>query len=207
MSNKLPDLDKIESMVRVVPAPVDAVEQAIREVTTQSALPVFGNPFAASVGNGRVKMIKREGRNPMRAQLHATLESVGDGTKITATAGLPSYARWVGRAAAFIALLIAVVMAASLVIGGRPDDMPQVMYYAFFALCLWMPMVAWLIPGRLVNRSVAQRGELLAHLDKALAPLGSIEDETVERLPAEHAKTGPSDKQSGKSVEALSSSD
>jgi len=174
MSDTLPQLDKVESSVRVVSASVSEVEQAIRDATSRYTVLLPANPFAAEVSDGQVRMVKREGRNPMRAEMRATLEAVAGGTRITAHAGLPPYARWVGRAAALAALLVGVVQLAWLTLAGRPQDMPQMMYFAMLASAVWMPMVAWIIPGMLVNRSVAQRSELLEHLDSAIAPLGRL---------------------------------
>ncbi|MCB9793763.1 MAG: hypothetical protein H6741_13675 [Alphaproteobacteria bacterium] len=161
------ELDRVDTLDMVVALSPEAVAEQV-----SAALPAVPAPGRRTYRLRRTAegfVVRRSfTRNGLRPALTVTLEPSAGGTRVQGVAALPSYARPLGRLVSVASVLMGAVMALALATQGQPADMPQEMWWFFWAAAAWMPVVGVLLPGMLVNQSLSQRAELIQVVQQAL---------------------------------------
>jgi len=166
----------------VVPLSPDQVAEQLRAQT--SSVPfssVVPGRYWAAVDGDEVMLRKKSGKNNLRPVLTARTEAVPGGTRIHGHVQLSTYARALGRFATVLPLVLGAGFAGVALTQGQAQ-LGATEFWMFLAMAGVMPLVAWMLPGRLVSKATQEKPELIEQLDSMLKQPAAAEQDRVERV-------------------------
>lgn len=171
----------------VVPLSPDQVAEQLRAQTSQVPFSsMVPGRFWAAIEGDEIMLRKRSGKNNLRPVLTARMEAVPGGTRIHGHVQLPTYARAVGRFASVLPLVLGAGFAGVALSQGQAA-LGATEFWMFLAMAGVMPLVAWMLPGRLVSKAQDEKPELIERLHVLLqaTPPEPVQDATRDVDPAE----------------------